>query len=292
MTKLIVTTGLVVALGCGGALAEEFSFGDDATGAGNLVELWLGGATPTGLSDQGEDCTTQTEHCNSVAAAGLYISANRTLDSGKTVIGDLTMEYMEEMETVSPNNSLGYTALGLHLVDAGVDPWGVFVMGIAGRNHADSDEFGRAWVLGSEKAFGNNFLQFGVAKQFSEDPNLDSFEDLFFVGGGMSRALGKGTFEGGLMIGAGDFDESPVDDDPSTWVQLDLTYRAPLGETGNEWFAGYRADYVNIDDSDDDGINHYTNHLFRIGITVPLGDKARFRSPELAIPLMNAGDLN
>ena len=299
MRHILVTSAAALLVSGGHAAAADFAFSEDVTGPSGELSLWAGATIPTNATDDGGLCDAGgpnvEEYCDNSLALGGYAGALVPLSSGAAFYGDLRFEWYQEQNTESSarddHGALG--VIGLHYISAGEDPWGVFGFAGGGHNHADSDSAGPIGGLGVEKAFGNFYLQAGGLVGLDGEDAEDTLEDLYFIGGGSTHQMGNGRIETSLMIGQGDFDED-VDDDEGDWGQIGVTYFAPIGDSGVEWFAGYRGDYLYVDKDVNTGErrDRVFHQTLAVGINIPLGGaKSPFKTPNFTVPVVNAGEM-
>lgn len=291
MRTTLCTSALALMLYGTFAGAADFEFSEDATGLSGEVSVWGGGTFPTNAMDEGIDCDGgMDEQCSDGLAFGGYANALMPLSGGGAIYGDLRYEWFEVQDSLdSDDGSLG--VIGLHYISSGPDPWGVFALFGGGSNHADGDELGTIGGFGVEKSFGNFFLQAGSIESLDDSDDVDTLDDMLFVGGGSTHEMGNGRLETSLMIGAGDFDDG-AEDNPGDWAQIGVTYFAPINDSGVEWFAGYRGDYLYVDAGIPTGNTVYHQTL-SVGVNIPFGGaKSPFKTPNLTLPVVGSADFN
>lgn len=216
------------------------------------ITLWGYGIVPSDVLIDSATCDSGgTQYCQKETGGGGYAALQVPLVMGWSVMGDLRLDYHEEMtlEASAPADNASYVGTGLHLLkEAGDTTFGVFGVHAQGDNHNVSDNWGPAYGFGGEVRYDHVFLQGGY--MFGTNDEDDTVDELYFIRLGGEREIAGGTVDAAVAYGFGDLDgqfNTDLDEeDDSQWGQIELAYERPLAETGIHGFIGYQGDYVHI----------------------------------------------
>lgn len=296
MNKRYITSSPVTILAAAILLATATS-GVQAQGASGEFSLGAQGVFVTSDKDSSSNSHMGEDVGGVVGYAGVFAP----LQGGSGIYGDLTFDYhgsTADNDTGDDEDHAMYGAIGLHYVFDAANPntWGIFGLVAGGNSNAEDDPAGPVWGLGAEKRFGDVYLQGGYMEHFGTNDSTDTLEDMWFARVGGERKFANGMLSGSLALGFGDFDEDSgggSNDDDGEWVQISLTYDAPLGNSGINWYAGYQGDWVSVDECCGIQTEEGFFHSVQLGIKIPFGgNKTPFKTPNFRVPLTNAGHLN
>ncbi len=273
------------------------------------ASAWAQFVQPTNTDRGGDDCegdSPSDEYCTGVAGAGLYAGALIALPSGGLVYADLNIDghlASTDDDPARASENARYAGLGLHyIIDDGTDPWGVYATVVRANNHVDTDDTSGVMAgLGAEKYWGTYYVQGGFMLNTADgadtddigDDDIDGMVNFAYLRTGSEWALANGTVDGSLAAGRGK--ATGLDEDAATmnWVQLAVTYSAPIDDTDLEWFVGYQGDYVDGVEADNTGFEGTMLNSLQAGITINFGDRqSPFKTPNFRAPVSNAGELN
>lgn len=264
---------------------------------GAELSFWgMGVFTSNGTHDGTSSCSAGVNaFCDDVFGYGGAASVYFPLGKGISFSADILHESHADTNDgpSAGNGQAQYSSLGLHLTrDANPNmPWGGFIFTAIGESNTENDTFGPVFGFGGEIMLAGFQVQTGRIGLLENRDVSDNMDHFYYVGVAREFDIWNGALTAGAIYGQGDFDAGP-DDDQGKWVNISLTYEAPLGQSKMNWFVGYEADYMRVD-QEFAGTDKAIFHALKAGITIPLGaGKGPFQTPNFRAPLVNADAMN
>jgi hypothetical protein len=273
------------------------------------IGLWGGAFVPHYLHEEGDTGDFKTNAFGfGGEARGIYeFSPGRALQMELQAVAHTNTD--DDGGTSDKSGAL-HVAAGGHLIHRDERrAWGVFG-GLTGEKFAEEPETGMSTFLGAEYA---HFMD--ATTLYIQGGGLLGF----WAGGGGAEPWAQGVFgrvgarhfftpnsklEGSIAGGVGstiDADESS-DKDPLAWFQGALEYEHKISDGPLSLFAGYKADYVRVDEAGGCCWESVWMHAVKVGVRMSLGQDtlfaqdrrgaATFTFVDLSAPLMYADELD